>query len=89
MKFKHNPLAIWLPPYTSSKVMARAHNKILALVKLKVLPHPSTLPCVICNNRAPNAVYHHHKSYFPPDDTNVVVMCRGCHAKVHNLTLEF
>lgn len=90
--FKHmnntnDPLARWLPPYTDAKTMARAHNKIAALVKSGALPRAYFKLCVICGYKAD--LYHHHVGYLPPDDLNVVPMCYACHTKVHNLPLTF
>lgn len=61
-----------------NKIKARA--AISTAVKLKKLPHISTLTCTFCPSQAQN--YHHH-SYKKRYWLDVIPVCEFCHKRLH------
>ena len=61
----------------SQQVKARA--KVRDRVAKGKMPPASSLPCVRCNR--PAHEYHHHLGYDPPNDLDVIPVCRECHRK--------
>jgi hypothetical protein len=66
------------PPVDRAK--QRAYNAVHRAILKGELPSLSSLQCSTptCTNTA--QVYHHHMGYAPPNQTNVVPMCKRCHA---------
>lgn len=63
---------------TAEKIRHSAHERVRYRIKTGKLPHPSTLLCVDCGNRAEH--YHHYNGYACND---VVPICASCHRSKH------
>ncbi|HUT00137.1 MAG TPA: hypothetical protein VMY59_07470 [Candidatus Thermoplasmatota archaeon] len=68
--------------YEKNKTKKIASASVRGKVKRGLIPHPSTLKCSNCTNRARE--YHHHKGYAKKNWYDVIPICTICHNKIHN-----
>jgi RecJ-like exonuclease len=66
--------------YHSDKVIAR--KTVGYLVRMRKLPRPEMVLCVICKKQHADE-YHHHNGYSPLHVVDVIPVCRKCHNAIH------
>jgi len=72
----------------TKKYVAKNMHKILAAhgitkrVKRGKMPHPTTLECKNCKNKAIH--YHHHLGYDGENRWKVIPLCMNCHMIIHH-----
>jgi len=71
----------------SNRDKRRAKNKLNAAIRFKGFPHISTRRCSVCGG---TATHYHHWSYEEEHWLDVIPLCDGHHADVHNgaLTID-
>lgn len=60
----------------------KAEDAVKSAIRAGKMPRPDSLKCLLCGE--PAKQYHHHKSYAPEHQLNVIPVCQDCHKKVHH-----